>query len=180
MVNTCTPMADSCQCMAKTTQYCKVNSLQLKYVLLVPSPPAFNLSQHPGLYQGVSSSHQWAKDWSFSFSISPFNEYSGLISLGLTGLIFLLSKGLSRVFSSTTIQKYQFFGTQPFFMVQLSHPHMTTGKTRALTIWKFVSKVMSLLFKILSRFVIAFLLRRKHLLILWLKSLSTGFWNPRK
>ena len=82
---------------------------------------------------------RWPKYWSFSFSISPSNEYSGLISfridwfpLGLTGLIFLLSKGLSRVFSNTTLQKHQFFGA-PFFMVQLSHPYMTTGKTIGLT-----------------------------------------------
>ena len=82
---------------------------------------------------------RWPKYWSFSFSISPSNEYSGLISfridwfpLGLTGLIFLLSKGLSRVYSNTTLQKHQFFGA-PFFMVQLSHPYMTTGKTIGLT-----------------------------------------------
>ena len=89
---------------------------------------------------------RWPQYWSFSFTISPSNEYSGLVSLWLTGLISLQSKGLSRVFSSTTVQKHQFFGAQPSLWVQLSHLYMTTGKTTALTIWIFVSKMMSLLF----------------------------------
>ena len=78
----------------------------------------------------------WPKYWSFSFSISPSNEYSGLISLGWTGWISLQSKGLSRVFSNTTVQKHQFFSfhVHQFFIVQLSHLYMTTGKTTALTI----------------------------------------------
>ena len=97
---------------------------------------------------------RWPKYWSFSFSICPSNEYSGLISLGLTGLISLQSKGLLRVFSSTTIQKQPFFGAQPSIWSS-SHPYMTTGKTTALTIQTFVDKVMSLLFNTLPRFVIA-------------------------
>ena len=101
---------------------------------------------------------RWPKYWSFSFGISPSNEYSGWFPLGLTGLISLLSKGFSRVFSNTTVQNHQFFGNQFFLMVQLSHPFMTTGKTIALTRWTFVGKVMSLVFNMLSRFVIAFLL----------------------
>ena len=84
------------------------------------------------------------------------NEYSGLISLGLTGLISLQSKGLSRVFSNTTVQKHQFFGVQPSLWSN-THPYMTTGKTIALTIQVFVGKVMSLLYNTLSRFNIAFL-----------------------
>ena len=88
----------------------------------------------------------WPKYWSFSFSTSPSNEYSGLISLSLrlTGLISLLSKRLSRVFSSTTVQKHQFFSAQLSLCVQLSHPYMTTGKTIALTRQTFVGKVASL------------------------------------
>ena len=93
----------------------------------------------------------------------PMN-IQGWFSLGLTGFISLQSKVLSRVFFSTTIWKHQFFGSA-FFMVQLSHPYMTTGKTIVLTIWTFVGKVISLFFNILSRFVIAFLLRSKYLLI---------------
>ena len=80
-------------------------------------------------------------------------------------MISLQSKELSRVFSNTTVQKYQFFGVQPSLMVQLSHPYMTTGKTIAWTVWTFVGKVTSLLLIHLSSFVIAFLLRSKHLLI---------------
>ena len=86
----------------------------------------------------------------------------GWFLLGLTGLTSLLSKGLSRVFSSTTIQKHQFFSSA-FFMVQLSYTYMTTGKTIAVTRWTFVGKVMSLLFNMLSRFVTAFLPRSKRL-----------------
>ena len=90
------------------------DAIQPSHPLLSPSPLAFNLSQHQGLFIWVSFSHQIAKVWSFSFSISPFNEYSGLISLGWTGWIFLQSKGLSRVFSNTTVQKHQFFGTHVY------------------------------------------------------------------
>ena len=93
-----------------------------------------------------------------------------------TGWISLLSKGLSRVFSNTTAQKHQ---CSAFFMVQLSHPYMTTGKTIALPIWSFVSN-MYLLLNMLFRFVIAFLPRSKHLLILWLQSLSAVILEPRK
>ena len=100
-------------------------------------------------------------------------------SLGLTGLISLQAKGLSRVFSSTIIQRHQFFGAQPS-LVHLSHPYMTTGETIALTIWTFVGKVMSLLFNMLSRFVMAFLPRSKCLFISWLLSLSTVILEPKK
>ena len=95
-------------------------------------------------------------------------------------MISLLSKGLSRVFSSTTIQKHRFFGAQPSIKVQLSHLYMTPGKTIALTRWTFVSKVTSLLFNMLSRFVIAFLPRSTCLLIQWLPSLSAITLEPKK
>ena len=123
---------------------------------------------------------RWLKYWSFSFSISPSKEYSGLISLGLTGLISLQSKGPSRVFSKTSVQKHQFFSTQLSFMVQLSHPYTTTGKTIALTIQTFVRKVMSLLLNMLSRLVITFLPRSKRLLISWLQSPSVVILEPPK
>ena len=96
----------------------------------------------------------------------------GWFPLGLTSLISLLSKGLSRVFSSTTVQKHQISSTQPYGP---THICMPTGKTRALTIWTFVSKVMSLILNTLSRFIIALLPRSKHLLILWLQSLFGEF-----
>ena len=123
---------------------------------------------------------QRPKYWNFSFSISPSKEYSGLISFKIFGLVSLLSKGLSRVFYSTTVRKHQFFSILPSFFVQLSHLNMTTGKTIALTIWTFVSRVMSLLFKTLSRFVIGFLLRSSCLLISWLQSSSTVILELKK
>ena len=97
--------------------------------------------------------------------------------LGLTGMISLQSKGLSRVFSNTTVQKHQFFQCLAFF---ISHPFMTTGKTTALTLRTFIGKVMSLLFSMLSRFVIAFLPRSKCLLIPWLQSPSSVILEPKK
>ena len=116
---------------------------------------------------------RWPKYWSFSFSISPSNDFQDGSPLGWTGWISLQSKGPTRVFSSTTVQKHQFkkkgkhqfFGNSAFFMVQLSHPYLSTGKTIALTRWTFVGKVISLLFNVLSRLVIAFLPRSKCLLI---------------
>jgi len=92
-------------------------------------------------------------------------------------LISLLSKGLSRIFNGSTVPECQF---SAFFMVQLSHPYMTTGKTTALTRWTFVGKVMSLLFKMLSRVVITFLPRSKRLLISWLHSPSAVILEPKK
>ena len=103
----------------------------------------------------------------------PSNEYSELISFKKSGLISLLSKGLSRVFSRTTVQKL-------LNVVQLSHPYMTTGETIALTIWTFVGKVISLLFITLSSFVTAILKRSKSLLISWLQSPSAVILEPKK
>ena len=116
--------------------------------------------------------------WNFSFSISPSNEYSGLISFRVDWFDLLQSKGLSRVFPST-IQKHQFFSAQPSLWSN-SNTYMTTGKIIALTIWTFISKVMSLLFNMLSRFAIAFHSSSKHLLISWLQSLSTVVLEPKK
>ena len=114
---------------------------------------------------------------SASASVLPMN-IQGWFPLGLTGLISLLSKGLSRVFSNTTVQKHQFFGT--FFIVQLSHPFMTTGKTIAFTRRTFVGKVMSLLLNMLSRLVKTFLPRSKCLLISWLQSPCPVILKPKK
>ena len=146
-----------------------------------PSPPTFNLSQHQGLSQWVSSSHDVANvlGVSASASVHPMNTQDWS-PLGWTGWISLQSKGLSRVFIHTTVQKHQFFSIQFFFIVQLSHPYVTTGKTIALTRWMFVGKVMSLLFNMLSRLVIAFLPRSKHLLISMLQSPSAVILEPPK
>ena len=115
---------------------------------------------------------------SASASVFPINV-QGWFSLGLTGLISLLSKGLSRVFSSTTVWKH-LLQHSAFFMVQLSHLYMTTRETISLAIWTFVSKVMYLLFNILSRFIIAFLPRNKCLLTSCLQSLSVVILEPKK
>ena len=107
----------------------------------------------------------WPKYWSFSFSISPSNEYSGLISFRNDWLGLLAVQGILKSLLQHHCSKASILQHSAFFIVQLSHPYMTTGKTIALTRWTFVSKVMSLLFKILSMLVIAFLPRSKHLLI---------------
>ena len=116
---------------------------------------------------------------SASASVLPMN-IQDRFSLGLTGLISLQSKELSRVFSNTTLQKHHFFGVQLSLLVQLSHPYMTTGKTITLTMRTFVGKVMPLLFNMLSKFVIAFLPRSKHLLISWLQPPSGVISEPPK
>ena len=113
-----------------------------------------------------------------SASVLPMNIQDWFL-LGWTGWISLKSKGISRAFSSTTVQKHQFFGTQ-LSLWSNSHPYMTTGKKKALTRWIFVGKVMSLLFKTLSRFVIALLPRSKCFLILWLQSPSSVILEPKK
>ena len=116
---------------------------------------------------------------SASASSFPPKKSQGWSPSEWTGWISLQSKGLSRVFSNTTVQKHQFFGAQ-LSSQSNSHPYMTTGKTIALTRWAFVDKVMSLLFNMLSRFVITFLPRSKHLLISWLQSQSAVILEPPK
>ena len=111
-----------------------------------------------------------------SVLVLPMN-IQGWFPLGLTGGI---AQGLSRVFSSTTFQRHQFSSVQPFFIVQFSHLYMTSGKTIGLTTWIFVHKVMSMLFNTLSRFVIDFLPRSKHLLISWLHSLYAVILESKK
>ena len=112
---------------------------------------------------------RWPKDWSFSFSISPSNEYLGLISFGIDWFDFLAVQESLKSLLQHHNSKASILWSSAFFIVQLSHLYMTTGKSTALTRWTFVGKVMSLLFKMLSRLVIAFLPRSKHLLISWLQ-----------
>ena len=116
--------------------------------------------------------------WSFSFGISPSNEYSGLISFRMDWLDLLAVQGTLKNLLQHHSSKPSIFWHSTIFMIQLSHPYMTSGKTIALTIWTFVGKVMSLLFSMLSRLVIAFLPRSKHLLISWLQSPSTVILEP--
>ena len=140
--------------------------IQPSYPLSSPSPPAFNLSQYQGLFKWVGSSHQVAKVLEFSFSISPSNEYSGLISFRMDWLDLLSVQGTHNSLLQHHSSKAWILCHSAFFIVQHSHPYM--GKTTALRTQNFVSKVMSLLFNMLSRLVITFLPRSKHLLISWL------------
>ena len=123
---------------------------------------------------------RWPKCWSFSFSISPSNEYSGLISFRIDWFDLLAVQETLKSLLQHHSSKASILWHSAFFIGQLSHPYLTTGKTIALTRWTFVGKVMSLLLNMLSRLLIAFLPRRKHLLILWLQSPSTVIWSPRK
>ena len=120
------------------------------------------------------------KYWSFSFSISPSNEYSGLISFKIDWFDLLAVQGTLKSLTQHHSSKTSTLQHSAFFIVQLLHPYMTTGKTIALTRQTFVGRVMSLLFNMLCRFVIAFLPKSKHLLISWLQSPSTLIWSPRK
>ena len=123
---------------------------------------------------------RWPKYWSFRFCISPSNEYSGLISFRMDWFDLLAVQGTLKNFLQHHSSKALILQCSAFFIVKLSHPYMTTGKTIALTRQTFVGKVMSLLLNMLSRLVIAFLPRSKHLLISWLQSPSPVILEPRK
>ena len=122
---------------------------------------------------------RWPKYWSFSFSTSLSNDYPGLISFRMDWLDLLAVQGTLNSLLQHHSSKASILQYSAFFMVQLSHPYMTTRNTIALTRWTFVSKVMSLLFNRLSGLVIAFLPRSKHLLILWLQSPSAVILEPK-
>ena len=138
-------------------------------LLLPPIPPSIRVFSNESTLRT-----RWPKDWSFSFSISPPNEHPGLISFRMDWLDLLTVQGTLKSLLQHHSSKASILRHSAFFIVQLSHPYMTTGKTTALTIWTFVSKVMSLLFNMLSRLVITFLPRGKHLLISWLH------WTARR
>ena len=133
------------------------------------------------VFSNESTLHiRWPKYWSFSFSISLSNEYSGLISLRMDWLDLLAVQGTLKSLLQHHSSKASILLCSAFFTVQLSHPYMTTRKAIALTRRTFVGKVMSLLFNKLSRLVITFLPRSKHLLISWLQSPSTVILEPPK
>ena len=123
---------------------------------------------------------RWPKYWTFGFSISPSNEYLGLISFKMDWLDLLAVQGALESLLQHHSSKASILWCSDFFIVQLSHPYMTTGKTTALTRRTFVDKVMSLLFNMLSRFFITFLARSKRLLIPWLPSQSAVILEPPK
>ena len=146
--------------------------LHCPLLLLPPISPSIRvLSNESTLHM------RWPKYWSFSFSIIPSKNTQDWSPLEWTGWISLQCKGLSRVYSNTTVQKHQFFSAT-FFTVQLSHSYMTTGRTIALTRRTFVGKVMCPLLNMLSRVVITFLPRSKCLLISWLQSPSAVISEP--
>jgi len=123
---------------------------------------------------------RWPKYWSFSFNITPSNEHPGLISFRMNWLDFLAVQGTLKSLLQHHSSKASILRHSAFFIVQLSHPYMITGKTITLTRWTFVSQGMSLLFNMLPRLVIAFLPRSKCLLISWLQSLSAVILEPKK
>ena len=153
------------------------NHLILCHPLL--SPPSIFPSIR--VFSNESALHiRWPKYWSFSFNISPSNEYSGLISFRMDCLDLCEVQGTLKSLLQHHSSKASILQHSAFFIVQLSHLYMTTGKTIALTRWTFVGKVMSLLFNMLSRLVITFLPGNKHLLISWLHSASVVILELRK
>ena len=121
---------------------------------------------------------RWPTYWRFSFNISPSNEHPGLISFRMDWLDLLAVQGTLKRLLQHHSSKASILQCSAFFIVQLSHPYMTTGKTIGLTRWTFIDKVISLLFNMLSRLVITFLPRRKNLLISWLQSISAAILEP--
>ena len=142
-------------------------------LLLPPIPPSIRV------FSNESTLHfRWPKYWNFSFSVSPSNEHPGLISYRMDWLDLLAVQGTLKSLLQHHSSKASILRRSAFFRVQLSQPYMTSGKTIALTRRTFVGKVMSLLFNMLSRLVITFLPRSKHLLISWLQSPSAVIWEP--
>ena len=160
-----------------------IKSVIPSYHLILCCPLPFLPSSFPSIRVFSNESVlciRWSKYWSFSFSISPSNEYSGLISFRIDWLDLLAVQGSLKCLLQRLGSKALILRHWAFFLVQLSYPCMTTGKTIALTRWTFVDKVMSLLFNMLSRLVIACLPRSKHLLVSWLQSPSAVILEPKK
>ena len=156
------------------------DAIQPSYPLLSPSPPA-PIPPSIRVFPNESTLHmRWPKYWSFSFSISPSNEHPGLNSFRMAWMDPLAVQGTLKIILQHHSSKASILWHSAFFTIQLSHPYITTGKTIALTRWTFVGKVMSLLFNKLSRLVITFLPRSKHLLISWLQSPSAVILEPQK
>ena len=155
------------------------DAIQPSHPLSSPSPPTLNLSQRQGLFNGSVLCIMWPKYQSSSFNTNPSNEYSGLIFFKMYWLDLLAVQGTLKSLLQHHSSKASVFWCSAFFIVQFSHPYVTTGKTITFTRQTFVGKVMSLL-NMLSRLVIAFLPRSKCLLISWLQNHLSWFWRPRK
>ena len=183
-----TPWTAACQTSVSITNSCSLRKL-MSIETVMPSNhlilccPLLLPSIFPSIRVFSKESVlciRWSKYWSFSFSISPSNEYSGLISFRMDWLDPLAAKGCHKSFLQLYSSKASILRCSAFFIVQLSHPYVTTGKTIALTRRTFVAKIMSLVFNMLSRLVIAFLPRSKCLLISWLQSPSGVILEPKK
>ena len=158
-----------------------IESVMLSNYLILCHPLLPSIFLSIGVFSNESALHiGWPKYWSFSFNISPSNEHPGLISFRMDWLDLLAVKGTLKSLLQHHTSKASILRHSAFFIVQLSYPYMTTGKTIALTRWTFVEKVVSLLFNMLSRLVITFLPRSKRLLISWLQSPSVVILEPRK
>ena len=160
-----------------------IKSVMLSNHLILCHPLFLLPSVFPStrIFSSESTLHiRWPKYWSFSFSISPANEHPGLISFRMDWVDLLAVQGTLKSLLQHHSSKASILQHSAFFTVQLSHPYMTPGKTRALTRWIFVGKVMSLPFNMLSRLVITFLPRSKRLLISWLQSQSAVILEPPK
>ena len=151
--------------------------------LILCHPLLFPPSIFPSIWVFSNESvfhKRWPKYWRFSFNISPSNNYSGLISFRIDWLDLLAIRGTLESLLQHHSSKATNIRCSAFYISQLSHPYVTIRKTIALTRWTFVGKVISLLFNMLSRLVITFLPRSKHLLISWLQSPSIGILEPKK
>jgi len=142
-------------------------------LLVPPIPPSIRVFSNESTFR-----RRWPKYWSFSFSIIPSKEIPGLISFRMDWLNLFAIQGTLKSLLQHHSSDASILWCSAFFTVQLSHPHMTTGKTIDLTRWTFVGQVMSLLFNMLSKFVLTFLPRSKHLLISWLQSPSAVILEP--
>ena len=184
-----TPLTAACQASLSITnswsllKIMSIESMMPSNYLILFRPLLLLTSIFPSIrvFSNESVLHiKWPKYWSFSFSISPSYEYLGPISFRMDWLDLLAVQGTLKNLLQHHSSKASILWCSAFFIVQLSHPYMTTGKTIALNRWTFVGKVMSLLLYMLSRLVITFLPRSKRLLISWLQSPSAVILEPKK
>ena len=185
----CDPMNHSTPGLSVHHQLLEPTQTHVRWVgdAIQPSHPLTSLLLLPSIFPSIRVFSNESvlcircpKYWSFNFSLSPSNEYSGLISFRIDQLDLLAVQGTLKSLLQHHSSKASILQCSAFFIVQISHPYTTTGKTIALTWQTFVSKVMSLFFNILCRFIIAFLPRSKHLLISWLQSPSAVILEPKK
>ena len=184
-----TPLTAACQaCLSRTIsqrlpKFMFIVSVMLSNPFVLWCPLLLLPSTSPSIRDFsnmLSVRIRWPKYWRFSNSISPSSEYSGLISLKIDRFGLLAVQGTFRSLLQYHSSKASILWHSAFFMIRLSQPYVTTGKTIALTTWTFVSRVMSLLFNTVPKFVIAFLPRSSRLLISWLQFRLQWFWSPRR